>query len=308
MKKPLAILALSLFSTLSLADVFIDDGIVAAKNAFPSVVKVSLFQLNGKTEVLAGNCTGTMIAEDVVVTAAHCIDKNYITRVSLIGDSAGKADKAAGGIKVVSSYKSSAHEAFSNFYFKAMKIYGTEEYERMSAAEKEKFVGDIVKSSILMRGLDVGFLVLEKKQVFSVGKASTLGCKKSLSVQNEVTIAGYGRKSGEKPGVDYNEISVLNSGTNKVVANETQNLTYRLLKVQGKQIANSGDSGGPMFKKDDQSVVYGVTSAGIPDSNNRTQNVDYVNLSSQVAKKVYEGILAEKNVPASLSIILKACK
>jgi secreted trypsin-like serine protease len=307
-KKSISIIALAMFSTLSFADVLIDDGIVAAKDSFPAVVKVSLFEAKNGKETLLGNCTGTMIADDVVVTAAHCVDTSYVTRVSLVGDQNGKSAKADGGIKVIKSYKSSSHETFSNFYFKGIKAYRTEEYQRLSAAEKEKFVDDIVKSSILMRGFDIGFLVLEKKQVFSVGKASKLGCKQSLSVKSQVTIAGYGRKSGKAPGVNYNEIAALNSGANTVVPNETQNLTYRLLKVSGKQVSNSGDSGGPMFKLGDQSVVFGVTSAGIPDRNNRTENVDYANLSSRIAKKVYEGILADKTVPASLASILKACK
>lgn len=308
MKKSIGIIALAMFSSLSFAEVFIDDGIVSQKNQFPAVVKVSLFQVQGKTEILAGNCTGTMIADDVVVTAAHCVDKSFVTRVSLAGDNVGKTAKADGGIKVISSFKSSSHKVFSDFYFQAMKAYRTEEYQRLSSAEKEKFVEDIVKSSILMRGFDIGLLQLEKKQVFPVGKASKLGCKQSLAVGNEVAIAGYGRKSGKEPGVNYNEAAVLNNGVNTVVPNETQNLTYRLLKKSSKQISNSGDSGGPMFKKGDQSVVYGVTSAGIPDENNRTQNVDYANLSSPIAKKVYEEILKDKTVSPSIAAILKACK
>ena len=308
MKKSLGFLALSLFSSLTFAETLIDDGIVAAKNAFPAVVKVSLFQVQNGKEVLAGNCTGTMIANDIVVTAAHCVDTSYTTRVSLVGDSVGKTSKADGGIKVIKSFKSPAHKTFSEYYFQAMKAYRTEEYQRLSAADKEKFVDNIIKSSILMRGFDIGFLQIEKAQVYSSGKASSLGCNKSLAVANEVTIAGYGRKSGAAPGVNYNSTSILNSGTNTVVANQTQGLTYKLDKVAGKQIANSGDSGGPMFKKGDQTVVYGVTSAGIPDENDRTNEVDYVNLSSQIAKKVYEEILKDKTVPASLSTILKACK
>lgn len=308
MKKSIGIVALSLFSTLSFAKVFIDDGIVATKNAFPAVVKISLFQVQNNKEVLYGNCTGTMIADDIVVTAAHCVNTSLVTRVSKAGDQIGKTSQADGGIKVIKSFKNSAHEIYSSHYQRGMKLYSSPEFQRLSDAQKEEIVKTIINAGILMRGLDIGFLQLESKQIFPIGKPSKLGCKQSLNVRNEVTIAGYGRKSGKEAGVNYNEIAVLNFGTNVVVPNETKGLTYRLLKVANKQISNSGDSGGPMFRKGDQSVVFGVTSAGIPDKNNRTENVDYANLSSPIALKIYEQILADKTVPASLSTILKACK
>ena len=308
MKKSLAVLALALCSQ-AFAGTLIDDGIKANRNAFPGVVKISIFQNQNNKEVLMGNCSGTLIAHDVVVTAAHCLMSGVTTRVSLAGDELGKADKASGGIKVISSFKNAAHATYSNLYQQGMKLIQTEEFRRLSAYDQQSITKEIVQASILMRGLDIGFLVLEKKQVFPAGKKpSTLGCKQSLSVGSAVTIAGYGRKAGKIPGVNYNEADVLNFGTNTVVANQTLGLTYKLDQRAGFQVANSGDSGGPMFKKADQSVVFGVTSAGIPDKNDRTTEVDYANLSSQIAKKVYQGILDAKTAPESLTTILKACK
>lgn len=310
MKKSLGLLALALCSS-AFAGTLIDDGIKANRNAFPGVVKVSIFQSQNNKEVLLGNCTGTLVAHDVVVTAAHCLmsGPGMVTRVSLPGDEIGKADKASGGIKVVSSFKNSAHETYSNLYKEGVKIIQSEEFRRLSAADKQDIFKEVTAASVLMRGLDIGFLVLEKKQVFPEGKKpSALGCNQSLSVGSAVTIAGYGRKAGKDPGVNYNPEDVLNFGSNVVVANQTKNLTYKLEKRAGFQAANSGDSGGPMFKKADQSVVYGVTSAGIPDRNRRTQEVDYANLSSQIAKQIYAQILASKDAPETLKTVLQSCK
>jgi V8-like Glu-specific endopeptidase len=63
-----------------------------------------------KIEFEASLCTGTLIAPNVVLTAAHCVNKNKLQRVSLTYDSSGPSERkgygfsAGGGIKVIKSY------------------------------------------------------------------------------------------------------------------------------------------------------------------------------------------------------------
>lgn len=312
MNKKFGLFMLAVHSLAASAGTLIDDGIIASDKLFPSVIKISNYSVNPKTqsEVNLGHCTGTLIAQDIVLTAAHCVnnDPNVIQRVSHTGDSKGESGKKpkGGGIKVKASFYSSQYDQTSKNGAMVGLYIQSKSFEKLSAAEKEDI---LIKRYILTKltsSYDIAFLQLERVQTIAKSNLSTLGCKLSLFEGADVTIAGYGLKSVKDAAQNSNTNYVLNYGYNKISKNPLKGLVYTINKALGKQLVNSGDSGGPLFKKG-SGVVYGVTSTkGL---NEKAINIEstFANLSSSSARTVFKEISLDKKAPKSLIDALKPC-
>lgn len=304
---------LAVHSVAAVAGPLIDDGIVARDKLFPSVIKISNYSIDPKTklEQNLGHCTGTLIAQDIVLTAAHCVNSEpgVFQRVSHTGDSKGESQKKpkGGGIKVKASFYSRNYDAakmnatIANLYIQS------KEFEALSAAEKQDI---LIKRYILGKltsSYDIAFLQLERVQTIAKSDLSAIGCKSSLIAGSDVTIAGYGLKSVKDSKENSNPKYILNYGSNKLAKHDFPSLVYSLNKAEGKQLVNSGDSGGPLFKKGSNAIVYGVTSTKALNAKEINVESTFGNLSSTQAKSIYKEISAKKTAPKSLVDVLKAC-
>jgi hypothetical protein len=310
-KKHIGLMLLAVHSFSALAGTLIDDGIVAKNKQFSSVVKIGYYQVNGKKETNVGHCTGTLIAQDIVLTAAHCVntDKNVIQRVSLSGDSSGFSDErvVTGGIKVKQSFKSSNYDLAKYQAQLNSLAMQTEEFERLAPADKEEFQIKAFIMQKLVSAYDIAFLQLERPQVMLISNLSSLGCKTSLKAGDEIAIAGYGLKSVKEAKENSNPNYVLNYGYNKVDASPLLDLVYTISKAEGKQLVNSGDSGGPIFKKTNQKIVYGVTSTKSLNDKEINLMSTFGSLSSKPAKEIYKQISTNALAPKNLQDIAKNC-
>lgn len=312
MKKHIGLMLLAVHSFAAVAGTLIDDGIVAKNKQFSSVVKIANYQLDAnKKEVSIGHCTGTLIAQDIVLTAAHCVntDKNIIQRVSLSGDSTGNADNkiVAGGIKVKQSFKSSKYE-LTKYQTQIGRLYmQTPEFEALTEEEKKNIQVKVFIMQNLISSYDIAFLQLERPQVMLASSLASLGCKAKLKAGDEIAIAGYGLKSVKDAKENSNPNYILHYGYNKVEDYPLIDLVYTIGKAEGKQLVNSGDSGGPIFKKTNQKIVYGVTSTkGLNDKEINIGST-FASLASEPAKELFKDLSTNTVAPKNLRDLAKNC-
>lgn len=303
---------LAVHSFAAVSGTLIDDGIVAKNNQFSSVVKIANYKLDAKkNEVILGHCTGTLIAQDIVLTAAHCVntDKNIIQRVSLSGDSTGNTDNkiVAGGIKVKQSFKSAKYELTKYQTQIARNYMKTPDFEALTEEEKK----DIRVKTFIMQNLissyDIAFLQLERPQIMMASNLASMGCRIKLKVGDEIAIAGYGLKSVKDAKQNSNPNYILHYGYNKVEDFPLIDLVYTIAKTEGKQLVNSGDSGGPIFKKTNQKIVYGVTSTKGLDAKEINIGSTFASLASGPAKELYKDLSTSTVAPKNLRDLAKNC-
>lgn len=279
-----------LYSTFSFAGLLVDEGIEAPENSFPNVVKIA-----------ADNsiCTGTLIAPDLIITAAHCIpsDPKFPIKISLNKQS---------GIKVVKSFRSKTYVEYEHHLAQLEKIRDSEEFATYPDVEKSLIAREIKITKEKNTKLDIAFLQLSKKQVMNSAPA-IMGCRMSLTPGADVAFAGYGNKYIKGNNTDQNPNHLLHYGSNRIIDHEGVGSFYTVTTNFGNQIPNKGDSGGPLFKKVDQKIVYGVVSAGMSDSSGVGNFAYFTNLSSQSAHGFYQELLNDHSVPPQLKAILKGC-
>lgn len=222
-----------------------------AQDAFTksTVAVIDMFQ--------GGTCTGTLLAKDIVVTAAHCVQSGEaFLQVGFGLD----LDKAT----TVKTEKSQFHERFTQAMTELEDILqkivdatvpGTERQQKIFAALDEyKNWGDVA--------------LLKLKEPAPAGYEPAEILEDGRYVQNGSTIllAGYGITkpySEQKP--DDKEANILRKVEIKVhnaVFSETE---VSFDQTEGKGACH-GDSGGPAYVKvGDKLKLFGVTSRGLSD-------------------------------------------
>lgn len=309
MKKTAGLILLGVSSILGSANAFIDDGIVAKQNAFPSVVKIVTVQAADKNTLSTSSCTGTLIAPDVVVTAAHCTAQGKSLQfVSLAGDSEAKMASLANVSMVKGSLVTSQFEYYSNEHAKSLAKLQTKEFNRLSEKSRSKLAYEELVNRLTMTNYDIAFLWLDKPQTGKNVKISKFGCRSSLVPGAKITLAGYGQKSVKNSKENYNPAGSLNYGINTLAENPAPGNVYFINAAEGKQLINSGDSGGPLFLKGNSATVYGVASQKYVDplSENNIGGM-YANLSSTIAYDFYQQVIDSEVAPESLKNVLKSC-
>jgi secreted trypsin-like serine protease len=286
----------------------IDDGFEAKANAFPSVIKINHYKMEKLFNLNKGHCTGTLIAPNIVLTAAHCVSQEkFVThRVSISGDEKGNARKGSlfkdGGIRVKNIYASTAFNTQRQQQEAVENYLRSPEFLAMSSQRQEEILKKYFYLTAMTSATDLAFMILEQAQTIASTKLSQLACD-NLKNDTAVTIAGYGVKKGAA-GRNANPDYVLNFGHNKISDNDG---LYFLEKIPRSQLANSGDSGGPLFRRKNSSKVYGVTSVAIMDGNKETLGNIYASTSSASALNFYREVLGHKSAPAALKEIVRRC-
>lgn len=194
------------------------------------------------TGTVANFCTGTLIATDLVLTAAHCV-VDMSAELQIPQDEMMTHVHIGFGTAVVENIKDQA------VLFRNVKTYRVH----------EKYVKDSVQFADTMPMYDVALIRLSERAPASATPVQLLKDSSALKVGQELTLVGFGLTSTE-PVVEATQMMKVGVNIDNPNLNGTQ-FTYL---VRDSHSACSGDSGGPAYliSKNGQVVVAGVTSWG----------------------------------------------
>jgi secreted trypsin-like serine protease len=292
------------------AGVLVDNGILAPHGMFPSVVRIANYKTIYNQKVLHFTCSGTLITPEIVLTAAHCIEKknNTVTRVSspekpitpkvqIIFYEENEAE-----IEVINSYFSKEYSAFMERYKDTTKF---EFNNRIGQFEK-----DLIKwqeESYLKNavGSDIGILILSSPINIDRQKLASINCNK-LGKNTKVSLVGYGSVINSSSGKNSNTSSLLHYGTN-FIHSALDNLLYEIKYIQGKQSINSGDSGSPLFSATDKNNIFGIASMAGSNKEGKIIANYYTSLTSPWVKGFLKEMLLKDDVPESAKKMFKKC-
>lgn len=310
-----AALIASLFVVSAFAEPFIDNGIRAKEDQFPTVVKIGMYDYEYRLEFKKGVCTGTLIAPNIVLTAAHCVnaDPEKRQRVSLSGDEDGDTDRnlwglwSGGGVLVKKAYISADYAHANQRVEKIRKKINSYGSALSSSPDLSRQLYDSYEIAFdEMSKYDLAFLVLENSQTLSNGDFPKISCR-DLPKGSVMTIVGYGRDYGSLQGRNSNSDHVLQFGTGTISNSVTTDDLYLFDSNTSSQMANSGDSGGPLFLGLSQKVVYGVLSGGLASAYGNNIESQYASTSSPQSRTFYRSLISMPSVPAELKSIVQSC-
>lgn len=275
--------------SLGLASAFtyaIDGGHSVPHGTASAVVKLS--SSNGFTY-----CTGTLVAPNIVLTAAHCVERGQGEQnVSYAGDREGQ-------LKFVFKKEFTVKSAiYREEYFKLRDRRDMIEVSidsMRSRLQQKSALKEMANIQNRMTSIDIAFLILDRPQKISKSSIATVSCN-DLPQFTAVTLMGYGKNA-----MSENRARELQEGTN--ILGGTFDYTFF---PEGGNMANSGDSGSPLFKKDDTSVVYGVAS-NVTSYDGITVRSDFASTSSFSSKELYRLIQEIKTAPQELKDLVKKC-
>jgi len=173
-------------------------------------------------------CSGTLVTPKHVVTAAHCLaDYREDTLLIAFGTKAKLGSFVLENLRATKEFK--VHEDFRAFALRLP----------------------------LAPPADIAILELHEDAPAEFKSAVVLTARSSLSVGQDIILAGFGVTSTETP-----SSGVLNKVDTEVIATSSRMKEFTFGNSPGKS-ACSGDSGGPAYiESDGQLVLIGVTSRG----------------------------------------------
>jgi hypothetical protein len=240
------------------------EGEPSQASDYPATGVILAIVDTGEVQVGGVLCTGTLIAADTVLAAAHCVSDELMTML--------------GGDVEVRRYFSIALDV-STFGLSTVElpagtveVVGAVPHPRFSADSLESFRGGLAEFH------DIGLLFLAEP-VTAVTPAVTMRAQDSQAIEEgaEVAIVGYGQRVADfspwqqpDAGIKYQAFSVIN----EVGATEMQ-----VGDVAPTPQKCHGDSGGPTYMAFDDGLVpalriVGVTSHGYEDENCHRGGVD----------------------------------
>ena len=236
----------------------VSKGNVIDFNEYPSVVRLKINKVAGSFVTWSGNCTGSVISSNTVITAAHCTNSQLNYNYYVITKNQNSEDYLP--LKIVQ-----AHPKYD-----ARNDISSEEAETNSRTD----VAIWVSSNEVFRNYP------EKLQLSDV----------EPKVSDQVRMVGFGCYSKlipldlpESVGTGYESVcdrskaSEKRMGTNKIgVIKEDKSLiklysSYKVVDKIGSEvqeatgtsvISTSGDSGGPLLLKSQENKIIGITSGG----------------------------------------------
>lgn len=290
------------------AGVLVENGIQATRGSFPAVVKVATFELEKGKEILDSHCTGTLVAPTIVLTAGHCLAnlKREHQRISLPGDETGAVDK---GILIKQAFVSGQYSDANKSVDKISKQ--MDDFNKLSPEMKELLSDRYEIETENFSSMDIAFLELMNPALIGPKDVPEIACD-LLSPGDVVMFAGYGQNKKKKGNTAPNENpkSKLNFGFNVLSHPLFIDKVYTIESnddFPSLQLINHGDSGGPLFKRQSQAKVYGVTSTGGFMKDGRVTSSTFSATGSEVAKSFYRSILKTPRAPKALKDLLKKC-
>jgi secreted trypsin-like serine protease len=232
----------SLEATDSDASIVNGETVQAAEDITKSTVNIYMTFGPRNSPQFTNFCSGTLIAPDLVVTAAHCIvdlaqDLKWNKATYL------KNVKVGFGNEIVKSLRDSRVRFVG---LKDLKVHEGYTPESLQNAEKEPMK-------------DIALLRLSQRAPAGFVPAQLPLATTALKAGDRVTLAGFGLINGIF-GVQATSLNKVDVTIHNPKMTEAQ---FSYLTEKG-QTACSGDSGGPAYLRDSQGklVVVGVTSWG----------------------------------------------
>lgn len=179
--------------------------------------------ITGRSEILKENCTGTVISDNVILTAAHCLEKMRTINVWIHA-----------GSKLPKPYY--LHELY--------KVRDFIVHPQFAAISSTDFPDTEIN--------DIAVILLDKKLPPSM-KAVKIQVNVSPTTGDELLLAGFGVTD------DRNTKRATQLKTAKVTVSRVWDKILVLDQTQGSGACN-GDSGGPAYiEKDKELILVGVT-------------------------------------------------
>jgi hypothetical protein len=292
---------------------FIDYGQFTRDNEFPQVVKITSFVKHpiwGPD--INSTCTGTLIASDVILTAAHCASAapGAWAHVSLAGDATALplVKSIPQGITVKASYVAKKYQELKPQLVALESVVGGSDYIKMTHAQRESLDREIRGLKLLLARHDLGLIELEQEQEINWGHIPKIQCltNSSLGPGAPVSFVGFG--ASKIPNTLNNNPQGLQQWGENRIERVLEKSLYFTARTKSPMVINSGDSGGPLFRADDTSRLFGVSVLRDWDKKGNALGGFFVKLNSPEALGFFAEVLAHPWIPAKMKRPLSHCR